>query len=175
MNEQVGTALEKVLPVLREHAAAADARAEFPTAGLESLASSGLLGLLVPVEFGGMGGGLADLVMIARELAGGCMSTALVWAMHCQQTDTLVRFASPWLREHVLPRVARGELYLASVTTEGGKGGHLLTGVAPLHHDDDGMHLDRTGPVVTGGLHAGGFLITMRATAEATENQVSLV
>lgn len=164
-----------VLPVLREHAAAIDDEAAFPEAGLGALAGSGLLGLLVPVEHGGMGGDVADLVAIAEELAGCCMSTALIWAMHCQQTDALVRFGSPWVREHVLPRVARGEVYLASVTTEPGKGGHLLTGVAPLQDDGDGFRLDRDAPVVTGGLHAQGFLITMRASDDATEKQVSLV
>jgi len=168
-------AVADVLPVLREHAARIDDEAAFPETGLTKLAESGLLGLLVPEEHGGMGGGLVDLVEIAQELATGCMSTALIWAMHCQQTDSLVRFASPWLREHVLPRIARGEVYLASVTTEPGKGGHLLTGVAPLQDDGDGLRFDRSAPVVTGGLHAQGFLITMRASDDATQNQISLV
>jgi acyl-CoA dehydrogenase len=174
-NSRLAAAVADVLPVLREHAAEIDNAATFPEAGLGALAASGLLGLLVPVEHGGMGGGLTDLVEISQELAACCMSTALVWAMHCQQTDSLVRFASPGLREQVLPRVARGELYLASITTEPGKGGHLLTGVAPLQHDGAGLRLDRDAPVVTGGLHARGFLITMRASDDATQHQVSLV
>lgn len=164
-----------VLPVLREHAEEIDEHATFPTAGLDALARSGLLGLLVPAEHGGLGGGLTDLVSVAGELATCCMSTALVWAMHCQQTDSLTRFATPSLAEHVLPRIAAGEVYLASVTTEPGKGGHLLTGVAPLERTGDGLRLDRDAPVVTGGLHANGFLITMRASNEATAAQLTLV
>lgn len=39
-----------------------------------------------------MGGTLADLAKVALVLAGGCTSTAMIWAMHCQQTDSLVRF-----------------------------------------------------------------------------------
>lgn len=174
-NPRAAAAVADVLPVLREHATEIDNEAAFPEAAVGALAASGLLGLLVPQEHGGMGGGVADLVAISQELAACCMSTALIWAMHCQQTDSLVRFASPWLREHVLPRVARGELYLASVTTEPGKGGHLLTGVAPLRHAGDLLRLDRDAPVVTGGLHAQGFLVTMRASDDATQNQVSLV
>jgi acyl-CoA dehydrogenase len=171
----LATAVAEVLPVLREHAEEVDTDATFPHDGLAALSNSGLLGLLVPDEQGGLGGDLTDLVEVAQQLAACCMSTALVWAMHCQQTDSLVRFASPWVREHVLPRIARGELYLASVTTEPGKGGHLLTGVAPLERSGELLRLDRDAPVVTGGLHATGFLVTMRASDDATAHQLSLV
>jgi acyl-CoA dehydrogenase len=174
-NSRTAAAVAHVLPVLREHAAEVDDAAAFPEAGLAALAESGLLGLLVPEEYGGMGGDLTDLVEIAQELAACCMSTALIWAMHCQQTDSLVRFASPGLRDRVLPRIARGTLYLASVTSEPGKGGHLLTGVAPLKDAGDLLRIDREAPVVTGGRHAQAFLITMRARDDATPNQVSLV
>ncbi|MFJ5736183.1 acyl-CoA dehydrogenase family protein [Streptomyces microflavus] len=177
----VGAALRDVLPVLARHAADLDREGAFPHAALEVLRTCGLLGLLVPREYGGLGGSPADLVAVAGELAGACLSTALVWAMHCQQSDALVRFASPWLRERVLPRVARGEAYLASVTTEPGKGGHLLTAVAPmraLRHPgagEDAVLLDRDAPVVTGGLHADGFLITMRSAPDAPDSRVTLL
>ncbi|MGB3441076.1 MAG: acyl-CoA dehydrogenase family protein [Actinophytocola sp.] len=174
-NPRITSAVQRVLPVLREHAEEVDAEAVFPEAALGALAEAGLLGLLVPEELGGLGGDLDDMVAVAQDLARCCMSSALIWAMHCQQTDSLVRFATPWLRDNVLPRIARGEVYLASVTTEPGKGGNLLTGVAPLLADDAGLRLDRDAPVVTGGSHAHGFLITMRASAVATPNQISLV
>ncbi len=163
------------VPVLREHAAEVDTEARFPVSGLQALAERGLLGLLVPTDYGGMGGDLDDLVEIAQVLAGGCLSTAMIWAMHCQQTDALVRFATPELRERVLPRVARGDVYLASVTTEPGTGGHLLRNDSPLQEAAHGLRLDRVAPVVTGGEHAQGFLITMRSSEEAPQNEVSLV
>ncbi|APS20092.1 MULTISPECIES: acyl-CoA dehydrogenase family protein [Streptomyces] len=168
-------AAEKVLPLLQAEAARTDAQAAFPEAGLQALRESGLLGLLVPEEYGGMGGDLTDLVDVAGLLAGGCLSTAMIWAMHCQQSDAVVRFASPELKSWLLPRIARGEVYLASVTTEPGKGGHLLTGKAPLQHEEGLLTLRRDAPVITGGRHADGFLITMRASPEAADNQVSLV
>ncbi|GGX52749.1 hypothetical protein GCM10010341_87630 [Streptomyces noursei] len=95
--------------------------------------------------------------------------------MHCQQSDALVRYAAPDLQDVLLPRIARGELYLASVTTEPGKGGHLLTGQSPLRHSDETLTLEREAPVVTGGHHADGFLITMRATPDAADTEVTLV
>lgn len=168
-------ALEKVLPVVREHAAEVDREARFPVENLQALRDSGLLGLLVPTAYGGMGGGLADLVEVAQLLAADCLSTGMIWAMHCQQVDPLVRHANDTLRDRVLPLIAQGRVYLASVTTEPGKGGHLLTAVAALGADQEGLTLDRQAPIVTGGEVADGFLVTMRSSAEATENRVSLV
>jgi acyl-CoA dehydrogenase len=168
-------AVPRLTELLAAEAASVDTEGAFPEAGLAALRDSGLLGLLVPVEHGGLSGTLTDLVQVAQELAGGCLSTAMIWAMHCQQVDTLVNFAGSELRERLLPRIARGEVYLASVTTEAAKGGHLLTSSAPLRESGERLALDRDAPVVTGGRHADGFLITMRASPEAAEHRVSLV
>ena len=45
---------------------------------------------------------------------------------------TIMRFGTPEQQAFYLPRIAAGELYLASVTTEPAKGGHLLAAVAAL-------------------------------------------
>ncbi|MBF9128542.1 acyl-CoA/acyl-ACP dehydrogenase [Plantactinospora sp. S1510] len=167
--------LDAVLPVLRQHAREVDLTAAFPTDNLAALRKSGLLGLLVPQRYGGLGGDLADLVEIAGELAAECLSTAMIWAMHCQQVDVLLHHASAPLRDRLLPRIAAGDVYLASVTTEAGKGGHLLSADAAITRQDDDLLIDRMAPVVTGGEYADGFLITMRTSPDATAHEVSLV
>jgi acyl-CoA dehydrogenase len=172
-NDAAGRA-EAMLPLLRAQAADLDNKAAFPVAALGELRRNGLLGLLVPVEFGGLGADLTALVDVAQTLATGCLSTAMIWAMHCQQVDALVRHAGPELAASVLPRVSRGEIYLASITTEPGKGGHLLSAGAALDGDDI-LRVERDAPIVTGGEYADAFLITMRAATDAPEQQVSLV
>ncbi|HEX6870114.1 MAG TPA: acyl-CoA dehydrogenase family protein, partial [Micromonosporaceae bacterium] len=164
-----------VLPVLREHAATIDGAASFPQANLDALRKQGLLGLLVPSRYGGLGGNLADLVSVADQLAGACLSTAMIWAMHCQQVATVVGHAATTLRERLLPRIGAGEVYLASVTSERGKGGHVLSAQAPLRRVDGQLVLRREAPIVTGGQFADGFLITMRDRPEAPANAVSMV
>ncbi|MER7145005.1 acyl-CoA dehydrogenase family protein [Streptomyces xanthochromogenes] len=164
----------EVVAVLAAHAADVDARSRFPVESFAQLRRRGYLGLLVPAEYGGMGGGLTELTALAQQFAGGCLSTAMSWAMHCQQTDLVVRHATPELRARLLPRIAAGEVYLASVTTESSKGGHLLSAHDALR-GADGYSLDREAPVVTGGMHADGFLITMRDGPDAAEHEVTLV
>ncbi|MBE1582287.1 acyl-CoA dehydrogenase family protein [Nonomuraea angiospora] len=174
MTKAIAIATELV-PVLAQHAAKADAEAAFPHESVQALRASGLFGLLVPAEHGGMGGDLGDLVDVAALLASGCLSTAMIWAMHCQQVDAVVRHAGERLRAELLSRIAREGYYLASVTTEPAKGGHLLSAHSALLAEDENLLVRRSAPVVTGGEYADGFLITMRAGPDVPSNRVSLI
>lgn len=164
-----------LLPLLEREAPGLDADAAFPEAGLAALRESGLMGLIVPREYGGLGSSYATMSAVASSLAEACMSTSLVWGMHCQQVGAFADHASEELRSSVLPRIAAGEIYVASVTSERGKGGHLLTALAQLEEADGRLLLRRDAPVVTGGLAADAFLVTMRANADAPPSDVELV
>ena len=170
----VSAAARRVADIARAEAAEVDAQAGFPHRAMDALRESGLLGLTVPRRFGGMGAGLDSLVDVAGELAGACLSTAMIWAMHIQQVAVLTSSA-PQLCERLLPRIAAGEVYLASVTSERSKGGHLLSATQPLHTTSRGYHLERDAPIVTGAKVADGFLITMRSAPEAPSSSVTLL
>ena len=167
--------LADVLAVIRREAKVADETASFPGQALSALRASGLLGIVVPGQYGGLGGGLAGLVDVTMRLAREDLSVALIFAMHCQQAATMVRYASGDLRAELLPPLGRGELYLASVTTERGSGGSLLVSESPVTAGDGLLRIDREAPVVTGGTVADGFLITTLAAGATTPAQVSLV
>jgi alkylation response protein AidB-like acyl-CoA dehydrogenase len=72
-------AAEHVAP----HAGAVDRERRFPAEAIEGLASAGLLGLMIPAEHGGLGGGHAALVEACATLAEACASTGLCFLMHC--------------------------------------------------------------------------------------------
>ncbi|WP_329223594.1 acyl-CoA/acyl-ACP dehydrogenase [Streptomyces sp. NBC_01485] len=167
--------LAHVARVCEEHRQRTDRDAVFPVEALDALRRTGLLGLLVPVEYGGLGGTVRDLVGAALTLGRSDTSVGMIFAMHCQQTAAVVGHAGERLRKELLPRVAGGEVYLASVTTEAGKGGHLLSAQAQLGRSGERLEIDRLAPVVTGGMYADGFLITMRSAGEQAEHEVSLV
>ena len=171
----VDRGLPVVLDVVRQHAERTDLDAEFPVESLAALRETGLLGLLVPAADGGPGGTLADMLRVSDALSRQCMSVGMIFAMHCQQVAAVVAAAGPRLRADLLPRLAAGRLYLASVTTEAGKGGHLLSSGTATTTDGEWLQVDRFAPVVTGGVHADGFLITMQAPGATSPNQVSLV
>ncbi|KAA2254635.1 acyl-CoA dehydrogenase [Solihabitans fulvus] len=167
--------LAKVLPVLRDNAAAADEQAAFPSDSFQALRDNHLLSLVVPREYGGGGASLQTFLEVTGELAGACLSTGQLWAMHGSHVDTIVRHGSPELRADLLPRIAENELYIASATSEKGRSSSLFVAHSPLAADGDRVVVDRAAPVVSGGAHADGYLITMRASAEASEHDVCLV
>ena len=79
--------VESVLPALRAAAADADLRAEFPIAHVATLGEAGLLGLPVPVEHGGLGGGLRDLAAATFAMGTACPSTALAYFFQCSSAS----------------------------------------------------------------------------------------
>lgn len=164
-----------VAAVAAEHAPRHDNDADFPVEALTALRETGLLGLTVPIDHGGLGGTVSDLLDVCVELGRADMSVAMILGMHCQQVAAVVGHAAPCLRDELLPRIASGRRYLASVTTEAGKGGHLMTAESQANSDSAHLIIDRFAPIVTGGAHADGFLMTVRAPDASSPSQVSLV
>jgi alkylation response protein AidB-like acyl-CoA dehydrogenase len=164
-----------VVDAIEQERAQSDRDAAFPRQTLAALRRTGLLGLLVPASHGGLGGTTADLVDVTLALGRADMSAAMIFTMHCQQSEAIIRYAKPPLRDELLTSLATGDLYLASVTTEAGKGGHLFRSHAPLREDNDTLHVVRTAPICTGGSVADGFLITMLSPTATADHHVSLI
>jgi acyl-CoA dehydrogenase len=167
--------VDLVCGVAEDHAEERDRTATFPVEALDAMRRTGLLGLMVPAELGGGGGTLDDLVDATIALGRADLSVAMVFAMHCQQAVALARYGGHRLRERVLPEVGAGRVYLGSVTTEPGKGGHLLTSESPAEPAPDGLRIDRVAPIVTGGRHADAFLVTVQTPGATSPAQVDLV
>ncbi|MFI2665725.1 acyl-CoA dehydrogenase family protein [Micromonospora carbonacea] len=104
-------------------AAKYDESAEFPYESFDALRKSGYLGLTVPVELGGLGGDLRDLVVTQERLAAGCASTALTVNMHLSMAGQLAR---NWrttpneAAERMLRDIAGGDVVLGGATAEPG-------------------------------------------------------
>jgi acyl-CoA dehydrogenase len=169
------SAVAAVAQAAQAHAKIADQRAEFPCEALAQMRQTGLLGLCVPQAYGGWDGGPAELVQVALELGRADMSVALIFVMHCQQVAVVARHGHPKLRAEVLPAIAHGEIYLASVTTEASGGGNLFASDSPVIAAEGKIAIDRHAPIVTGGEHADGFLITTRAPDAASPTVVDLL
>ena len=74
--------VDSVLPALAEAAVEADRTATFPPSHVATLSDAGLLGLVVPERFGGLGGGLRDLTAATFAMGTVCPSTALAFFFH---------------------------------------------------------------------------------------------
>ncbi|MET7770057.1 acyl-CoA dehydrogenase family protein [Nocardia sp. NPDC005366] len=74
--------VDTILPALREAADHADSTGTFPAGHVDLLRDAGLLGLIVPEKFGGLGGGLRDLAAATYAMGTACPSTALAYFFH---------------------------------------------------------------------------------------------
>src|SRR2546430_12830788 len=71
-----------VLKAAGDSARQVDADAAFPRAAVAALRGSGLLGLTLPADVGGMGRGPEEFADVLTQLAAACGSTAMVYLMH---------------------------------------------------------------------------------------------
>ncbi|TKJ93355.1 acyl-CoA dehydrogenase [Paenibacillus sp. CFBP13512] len=171
--------IAEVKKITREFAKRAnvqDQNGTFPVENLADLKSSGLMSISLPNYYTDQNQpNLKVLSSIAEIMASGCLSTAMIWAMHIQQVEVLLQQEKNEFVFKLLSRLKEEQPLIASVTTEKEKGGHLLSSHSPLLSDGDDIFIDRNAPIVTGGEYADWFLITMKESIESSTNEVKLI
>ena len=118
-----------------------------PSDRLEALAAAGLYGLFGPPEAGGLAVDSATGAEVTEILAGGCLSTAFVWAQHHSAVLAIANGASEALRREWLTPLCRGDRR-AGVAFAGLRrpGPPILT----ARRSAEGWVLDGSAPWVTG-------------------------
>ncbi len=106
-----GTVREVCAGFPGEYWRALDEKREYPEAFVRAMTASGLLGALIPEEYGGMGLGLQAACAILEEVN---RSGANAGPAHAQMytMGTLLRHGSTAQKDEYLPKIASGELRL---------------------------------------------------------------
>ncbi|MQA10313.1 MAG: acyl-CoA dehydrogenase [Pseudonocardiaceae bacterium] len=140
--------LEPVLSVAGKHAATVDSEARFPAEAVLALRSSGLLGLTIPEEYGGIGAGPPEFSDVVSRLAGVCGSTAMVYLMHVSAAMPVVGATPAGLPD--LPRqLADGRLLATLAFSEPGSRSHFWAPVSQAKRDNGEVRLDAAKSWVT--------------------------
>jgi alkylation response protein AidB-like acyl-CoA dehydrogenase len=106
-----------------------DATGTFPAETVAALRESGLLGLTLPTEVGGLGGAPQDLVDFVSALAGACGSTAMIYLMHVSSAMVAAAAPPPGLPD-LVPGLASGELLGSLAFSEAGSRSHFWAPVS---------------------------------------------
>ena len=150
--DQKGAAAKLAQEVLAPAAAAIDSERRFPAENLRAIGEHGLMGLLVPQEAGGQGGGLADLASVCEQLGWGCASTAMCFLMHCCGVALIASKATPEQAERWLSPAASGKAIATLAFSERGTGAHFYSPEIQAESRDGGYALSgRKGFVTNGG------------------------
>jgi alkylation response protein AidB-like acyl-CoA dehydrogenase len=112
---------------------AARAQAREPCTELwQALGEAGFIGVNLPEEYGGGGGGLAELAIVCEETAAqGCPLTLLLVSSGVSG-EVLARYGSPQCKQRWLPGIAAGTLVMVFAITEpdAGSNTHKLSTTA---------------------------------------------
>ncbi len=123
--------------VLRPHERTIDAEGRIPDAVLRPMADLGLLAMLVPADYGGMGASAVLTELAAEEVGRGdfSMATAVFFLLEAGWGHILARHGTEEAKREVLPPVCRGEAFLGIATTEP-SGGSDLAGMRTTSRRD---------------------------------------
>jgi len=116
-------AREQVAPL----AAEIDQKERFPRETFSKMSALGLLGLGIPEEYGGSGGGIVESCIVAEELARYCVSTSASWGAHVDLcAANICRNGTTEQKQRFLPDLASGRKLGGMAMTEPGAGSDVL-------------------------------------------------
>ncbi len=140
---------------LEEQAAEWDRTASFPSEALSKAAGLGLMGVMVPAEYGGAGLDMLSYVLILEEIGKACASTCVILSVHNSlYVGGVLRFGSEEQKKKWLPNAAQGKNLGAYLLTEPGAGsdaGALRCKADPVK---GGWRLNGSKTFITSGGHA---------------------
>jgi len=160
--------------VLGPNADAVDQSRTFPRENIQALGRAGVLGLLVPAQFGGAGGALAELSQAVDTQAQDCSSTAMIMLMHFCATAVIAAQGSDALKEKILPAVARGQHLSTLAFSESGSGGHFYIPVSEVVANGAGKHLSASKSFVTSANEADSYVVSARKAHAASPTESNL-
>ncbi len=111
-------AQEKMLPARAE----LDEKEEFPWEIVKISAEAGLMGVSMPEEYDGFGGGILEYCLVAEELSRVCLGIATSIVASGLGAMPILLFGSPEQKKKYLPDIAKGKKLAAFGLTEADAG-----------------------------------------------------
>lgn len=136
----------------------------------QQLGELGLTAVPFPAELGGFGGGGVDTMLLMTELGRGlCLEPYVQSVIYAG--GLIMQLANPAQQQELLPRVASGELLLATAFQEAQSHYHLNDVQTRAEQDAQGWTLSGRKAVVIGGHQAGLILVSARVSGESRDEQ----
>lgn len=147
-----------------DRAAHTDRERAFPATAMARLGNERALGLVVPSEHGGVGGGLRALADACEALGAACASTAMVFLMHSVAAATVADGAGE-LAVDLLTEMAAGRSLGTLAFSERGTGAHFYAPELQAVRDNGGMRISGRKSFVTSAGHADVYLVLVQSDA----------
>ncbi|ODR26161.1 acyl-CoA dehydrogenase family protein [Mycolicibacterium porcinum] len=143
------------------------ATAHEPTDELWSeLAQHGFIGINFPEEFGGGGGGMAELAIVCEETAARGCPLLLMLVSSAISGELLTRYGTRGQQQDWLPRMASGETKVAFAITEPDAGSNTRKIATTAVRDGDDYVINGTKYYISGVDEAGAIVVVTRTAPE---------
>lgn len=163
-------AIKELEPVAPE----IDASGEFPWDNIKKLAKQGLLGIIVPEEYGGAGFDFIALGIAIEEISRVCASTGVIVAVNNSLvTYPIYHFGNEEQRKKWLPLLASCEKLGAIGITEANAGSDVVAMESTAKLEGDYYILNGTKRFITNAGEAGIFVIFAYTNKEAKHRGIS--
>ena len=145
---------------VKPYAIETDETEEFPRQTVEKMGKNGLLGIPVPVEYGGQGCDTLTYVLCVEELAKVCGTTAVIVSAHTSLCcDPIKRFGTEEQKQKFLVPLAKGEKLGAFALTEPAAGTDAAAAKTTAVKDGDSYILNGTKIFITNGKEADIYVV----------------
>ena len=98
---------------VRPNAAKYDRLQEYPWEIKDAIAKAGLMGVWIPKEYGGSGGGVLDLCICVEELSRACGGVGVLYAVNALGTFPILVGGTEEQKHRWLTPIAKGEKLIA--------------------------------------------------------------
>ena len=135
---------------------------------------AGILGTMIPAEYGGGGGDFLHACVVTEEMVK--VGANLGLAVHSDMVSPyLMHYGSESLKRHLLPRLCRGEIVGSIGMTEPGTGSDLKNIRTNAVRDGDQWVINGQKVWITNGVNCGVVLVACKTDPAAGAKGVSLI
>ncbi len=131
-----------------------DRKSEFPHQIMAEIAKAGLPAIYIPEAYGGIGGGLMELVIATEEISRACGGVGVTYAASSLGSFPIIIGGSEEQKKKYLPAIAAGEEYAAFCLTEAGAGSDVASMQTTARKVGDDYVLNGTKQWITNGCEA---------------------
>jgi len=157
--------------VVAPTAAERDRTKEFPADNLKQMAKLGLLGMMVPPEYGGEGADTISYVLALSEIAYSCASTAVVMSVHNSIVcESILSFGTEEQKKKYLTKLTAGKMIGAFGLTEPEAGSDPVSQTTTAIRDGDFYVINGTKRFTTTGKNSQLVIVTAK-TDEAQRHR----
>ena len=160
--------------VLAVTAAERDRTKAFPAENLKKMGELGLLGMMVPIEYGGEGADTLSYVAALAEVAYACAATAVVMSVHNSIVcESLLHFGSEDQKQRYLKPLAAGRFIGAFALTEPHAGSDPVSQSTTAVRDQKHYIINGTKRFTTTGRNSGLVIVTAKTDESLRHKGIS--